>query len=110
MTDSMSLGDVVKLAYDLFSPLEAADRTRALQGLLALFPEDTTSTPLRTPATEPQPTPALAGSTQPESSPADAKAYFDLKQPNTKIEELAVAARFREEHHRADRHSKEDLK
>lgn len=39
-----------------------------------------------------------------------AKAYFDQKQPKSKLEELAVAARFREETERADVSTQEEIK
>ncbi|MBN8748110.1 Uncharacterised protein [Xylophilus ampelinus] len=38
------------------------------------------------------------------------KAFFDRKEPSNKIEELAVAAKFREEVHRAESSSKDQLK
>jgi hypothetical protein len=41
---------------------------------------------------------------------ASAKAYFDKKRPRSKLEELAVAARFREETASADSSTQEELK
>jgi hypothetical protein len=38
-----------------------------------------------------------------------AKAYFDEKAPTNKIEELAVAARYREEHAKADTNTKNEI-
>ena len=38
-----------------------------------------------------------------------AKAYFDEKAPKSKIEELAVAARYREQHAKADANSKNEI-
>ncbi len=39
-----------------------------------------------------------------------AKQYFDEKKPNSKVEELALAARYRELHENKDVHEKEDFK
>jgi hypothetical protein len=44
-----------------------------------------------------------------EGGAGTAKQFFPSKQPQTKIEELAVAARFRELHHDAQVHEKRDF-
>jgi len=43
-------------------------------------------------------------------TPSNAQQYFDQKEPHTKVELLAAAARFREQHQEQHKHTRADLK
>ncbi len=79
--------------HDLLEPLESEERQRVIAAALTLLGEQAEGT-------IPPGTPAATGT---------AEAYFKSKQPQTKIEELAVAARFRELQQDQQAHRKNDF-
>jgi hypothetical protein len=83
--------------YELLDPVESSDRQRAIAAALTLLGEAGVSVPQA--GLPPGGTGAIAGSPAAPAAAGNlqgAKAFFDTKQPINKIEELAVAARFRE--------------
>lgn len=82
--------------YGLLKPLESEDRQRVVGAALTLLGEQQTEGTSRE-------------SSQPSAATGTAEAYFKSKQPQTKIEELAVAARFRELQQDQQAHKKNDF-
>lgn len=99
--------DATSKLVAILEPLENVDRQKVIQAafvLLGVTPSDAIT--VVTPA-------GAAGSAKPGlagRSATNEKAFFDLKQPTNKGEELAVAARFREESLGAAESTKEELK
>lgn len=102
MTAKKNVADVATKVYNLLEPLEPEDRQRAIAAALTLLGAPTTAASLGS-------MPALGG---PGSgmmiAAGTAAAFFSHKQPNSKIEELAVAARHREAQG-ANMHTKDEL-
>lgn len=95
--------DALTKIVAVLEELDAPDRTRVINAALTLFGEETT-------------TDERIDNTRKDdrihrtrSAPADEQGYFDAKDPRTKGEELAVAARYREEHESATTSTREEL-
>jgi hypothetical protein len=104
--------DVASKLVSLLEPLEREERGRAIQAAFVLLGDQ----PLLSPATNAANSPGgraglgAAGAGAPLNlTGATEKQYFDAKQPSNKIEELAVAARFREEVQGATETSRDDF-
>lgn len=89
--------------------LDSEDRTRVMRAARTFFSESGE-------ADQDDPPP---GKNNPEDRTArqikkplggDARSYFDQKKPKSKIEELAIAARFREVNHDSDASTQDELK
>lgn len=96
--------DVTSKMVALLEPLESEVRARAIQAALVLLNE----APLAMSSSQggsPQGSKPATGST----GAGSAKEFFANKSPESKIEELAVAARYREEVAGATESTKEDL-
>lgn len=98
--------DVTSKLFALLEPLESGDRSRAIQAAFVLLNE---ALPI-----DAGPDGALAGRAggpkqRTHSGDVTEKDYFALKAPESKIEELAVAAGFREEYMGASESTREDL-
>ena len=89
--------------YELLKPLASAERQRAVHGTMVLLGEHFPTGSLPASGRE-----SKGGGSQ-GSEKATAKEFFDQKQPNSKVEELAVAARYREVHEEAENHTKDDF-
>ena len=98
---SMSISETATKLLALLEPLPAEDRRRVVDGVLVLLGE-----PLQT-ATAGGAT--LRRTHHENTALGTAKEFFDLKKPNSKIEELAVAARFRELTADSESHAKADF-
>lgn len=87
----------------ILEPLESDDRARAIQAALTVLGGG-----------EPSQFRSGGGGSGTDGggggSVGDAKAYFDQKEPRTKGEELATAARFREQHADAEASTQGELK
>ena len=98
---STSISETATKLLALLEPLSADDRRRVVDGVLVLLGE-----PIKQGATD-------RGHGHPsreaDAAAGTAKKFFDIKQPNSKIEELAVAARFRELRGESESHSKSDF-
>lgn len=102
--------EVTKKLVALLDPLESGDRQRALQAafvLLDIAPNapifnGTQSVQVTTQANGPKPT-AMGGNVSERS-------FFEEKQPESKGEELAVAARYREAYGGATSSTKDELR
>lgn len=103
MTKNSSAEALAKIIGEL-EPLEAEERARIIRSICTFFGSDAPliTSQSSTPGAQVTPGGGLIGS--------DAKTYFDRKQPKSKLEELAVAARFREETQGAEMSSQEELK
>src|SRR2546422_9590777 len=86
MIEKRNVAAVATELYNILEPLEPEDRQRSIAAALAL---------LGVPGTNQNsvPTGTVGGAVTPASTTA---AFFNQKQPNNKIEELTVAARYRE--------------
>lgn len=92
----------------LLEPLTSADRAKVIQAAYVLLgdagqPIGATATPALVPPGQQRVASQVRGG-------ASEKEFFDAKQPSNKGEELAVAARFREETHDASASTKDELK
>ena len=102
--------DAATRMVGLLEAMNSEDRTRVIQAVLMLLGES--------PIAAAAPATATLGAQAPFVPPAAAsrgpigseKAFFDLKQPANKGEELAVAARYREEALNATQSTREELK
>jgi hypothetical protein len=95
-----SISETATKLLALLEPLPADDRRRVVDGVLVLLGE-----PARGMGQKVKEESALKEAAGLET----AKEFFDLKQPNSKIEELAVAARFRELTADTEAHAKSDF-
>jgi hypothetical protein len=99
-----NLADLTKSVVDLLAPLDSEKRRRVVGAAWTLLGEASES-PDRSERQQ-----NSDGSKEQATSGANSpKSFFDTKKPSSKIEELATAARFREQHQDADTHSKADL-
>jgi len=96
-----SVVDATAELYRLLEGFTSEERSRILKGTAALFGDVI-------PPDQPSDT---AGNTGRAISAAttDPRTFFESKAPNSKIEELAVAARFRELSEKAERHTREQF-
>lgn len=103
---SDNVGTLVGKIYDLVKDLELEDVSRVFGAVSALFsgklPQITT-TPIGGQIQTVNPPPTAA------SNSSDPAAYFASKDPKSKQEELAVAARFRETIRGETKHTKKDF-
>jgi hypothetical protein len=97
---STSVSEIATSILSLLEPLTPDERRRVIQGVLVLLGESSPTLPLSA---------AALPAAQSRPMPGDAKQFFDEKQPTSKLEELAVAARFREISNAAESHSKNDI-
>ena len=109
MTKSSS-GDALSKVIEQLQPLEDLERGRVIRAVLSFFGFTQDSG-----KSDGQGNRENLGDSSLDNEPrgrsaAGAKAYFDRKLPHSKIEELAVAARFREETENAESSSQEQLK
>jgi hypothetical protein len=105
-SQKLSIAEITQRSYDLLKELEAEERSRVILAVQTLFGDAAGAGIVAPPA------PALVGSTSQKTTPAnvsDIRAFFDLKAPENKGEELAVAARYRELNQDATAHTKEDF-
>src|SRR5947209_4669722 len=110
-----NIAQITKSLFDLLEPLDSAERRRVISATLMLFGENIegNGSALHVPKV------ASTGITQQPSdnlsqrpsltTPSDVQAYFDEKNPQSKIEEYAVAARFRELTAGQNTHTKDDF-
>ncbi len=106
MPKSAGIAQVTKDLFDLLEPLETEDRQRAITAVQTLF-GDAPGTPILravSPVTSGPPTPASR-----LGAPSNAQSFFDEKDPQSKNEEYAVAARYHELTSGAHTHSREEL-
>jgi hypothetical protein len=100
---SSSISETATKLLALLEPLSAGDRRRVVDGVLVLLGETNQPTVGAAPSLH------RAGAVASGGTGGNAKEFFDAKEPNSKIEELAVAARFRELTGGAESHSKADF-
>jgi len=101
------LGDGVAEMWKIMTRLAEEDRPLALAALRSMLgaPSETADTPdARGPAKG-----GAAKSPSGNRGSGDAREFFIAKNPQSKLESLAVAARFRESHGGGTTHSKEEL-
>ncbi|MHB1141926.1 MAG: hypothetical protein ACYC1T_09230 [Sulfuricaulis sp.] len=98
-----SIADTSAELYKLLEAFSSEERERIVRGTLTLFGDSGVELSNDGGSTS-------SGSSGFKVNSKDAKAFFDQKAPNSKIEELAVAARFRELTSQAERHTKEQFK
>jgi hypothetical protein len=104
MTAKRNVASVTSDIYDLLEPLAPDERLRAINAALTLLGTSlVASTPAATPSS-----PYPVG-VAPRSIGNTAAEFFASKDPHSKIEELAVAARYRENENDARTHTKEEL-
>lgn len=95
--------DMVPKIVSLLETLESADRQRVITAVLTLLGESVQPVSVQPPLTGGFPANAI------NPAQTSEKSFFDIKQPNAKIEEIAVAARYREESEQATSSTKADL-
>ncbi len=104
----MAENKILKATNSIVSSLDSLDsdeRMRAVQAALSILGEGAVSMSNMSNAPRIDETPgAVTGGAM------TAKQFFDAKDPKTKIHQLAVAARYREEHLGADASSKDELR
>ena len=105
-SDKGKIGKTVAQAtseiFELLQSFEPTDRQRVINAALVLLGEPTTvaGIPLVKAGAAPS-----AGA----ASTSTAREFFDTKNPNNKIEELAVAARYAEQREQKETHTKEEI-
>lgn len=108
--------DATTKIVSLLEPLTPDERVRAIQAAFTMLGDTTTATAATIPAVPVSGTStlgvgALPGATSARTPGAGSeKTYFDQKQPNNKGEELATAARYREEYLNASQSTKDELR
>lgn len=100
-----SVADVAKGMFDLVSTLDSENQQKAISALLALLGMSRSN--IGGSADD-----GAGGRTDENGGTDDAaiEAYFEEKDPQSKIEELAVVAHFRETRLKATAHTKDDFK
>ena len=104
------IAKVVSGVHALVKDLEADERLRALNAVLTMIGDQAGMSGAT--ASQGGSSASTQGGVTGPLRPAEqtgARAYFDQKDPKTKIEELAVAARYREQYAGAHTHVREDL-
>lgn len=98
----LSVADATAQIFKTLEGFEPDEKTRIIDAVVTLTGGEPTSKQ------------QVGGHERPGQPPlanhSTVKQFFDLKAPNSKIEELAVAARYRELHESADAHEKDDFK
>lgn len=106
-----SVAQIAQQIYDLLEPLESDERQRVIAGTMAMLGESQT------------PTGSAGGSSGGENFSSgdpdgrrsndgefsNIREFFDHKAPQTKIEQLAVIARYREQYEDKHEHTKDDF-
>lgn len=107
----ISSSEALSKIIELLHPLEEGERTRVVRAVRTFFGEASEDGGPEKGARDRAAASGNVLDRQPPRGPTGgAKAYFDQKQPKSKIEELAVAARFREEAESADSSTLEELR
>jgi len=103
-----SIAQTVTSIYSSLSPLEKADRQRIVSAVLMLLGDEVAEVKK---SHNDNSTRTGKGASSSDSVDGDMteKKFFELKSPNSKLEELAVAARYRELYADANKHEKADL-
>jgi hypothetical protein len=105
--------EIVSNIYNLVEPLSDDERARVFAAVHALFG---TAPPTEQLPPAPAPAAMQPGAQAPAATPAPArgsmtpKQYFDQKQPQTKIENLLIAGRYREIHGGHESHTQAELR
>src|ERR1700737_2022655 len=99
---AISPAELTSKIVALLDKAESQDRRRIISAAMVLLGD-------QDPAMPEQVKPAALSAAGGAAQPKDASDYFNTKDPHSKIEELAVAARFREVNLRAQSHSKQEL-
>ena len=110
-TSSKNIAGVTQQMFDLLDPLESGDPQRIISAVMTLLGEQGAQGigshgpgPNRETLTQTE-----KGSTGGSGSAIGAQVYFDSKEPHSKQEELAVAARYRELHEDSTTHTRQEL-
>ena len=101
-------GEITLQVYRLLAGLDAGDRKKVLVAVSALLGEHAASVSTGV-ATSRVPSPTKELILGPDA-PTDPASFFSAKDPQTKVEELAVAARYRELATNEDVHDKDNLR
>ena len=106
-----SIATVTGKLFDLLEPLDSNERQKTIAAALTLLGESPEMTMPNTglPRTGGIVPESGVGSLAQQGTP-DARAFFDEKDPRSKVEELTVAARYRELYQNAHKHTKDDLR
>lgn len=104
MSQKKNVATVTTEVYELLEKLESEERVKVVKAALTLLGDDTSL--IAESGSKPGSTLNKGGSLEKQNE----QEYFDQKDPKTKIEELAVAARFRELFQNMNTHEKKDLK
>ncbi len=95
---------------NLLESIDKEDRAKVIQAAFVLLGEQpVTFGVVGAPVPSVQGTGGVPANVSAAGTPGTAKAYFEAKKPVNKIEELAVAARFREEHMNQTTSTKEEI-
>ena len=107
----VNVAEIAVKLFDLLQPLEQPDRQKVIQAALVLLGEPTLPPPplLGSGGHGGPPTPIQSPAISAANN-ADVHKFFAEKDPHNKIEEFAVAARYRELHEGASTHSNNHLK
>ena len=104
-----TIADASAELYKLLEPFESDERARIVRGTLTLLGEQSSSFGL-----DEKDQQGGVGSSRERAgqigTSTNARGFFDKKAPANKIEELAAAARFREQHENSTAIKKEDFK
>jgi hypothetical protein len=106
MTSKSDVAQVTTEIYGLLKSLSSEERQRALAAAMTLLGE---APPAISALSGGQGVSQAAAAQTTRVSSAGAASYFQSKDPKSKLEELAVAARYRETATDASVHTKEDL-
>lgn len=109
MPTANRLSKATTSVFKLLEGLPPDDRQRILAAALTLFGDQGPNPSAVQGGVVSQTFAMLGAAPKGSLSAADARSYFDQKVPQSKIEELAVAARFREQLKGAATHEKSDL-
>jgi hypothetical protein len=109
-TKKVDLAGITTQIHGLLDPLEPAERQRAITAALTLL-GDTYVFPAVGQAGPAGTVPSPVAHTGPQASGAGVtpRDFFATKDPKNKVEELAVAARYRELYESAESHTREQL-
>ncbi len=107
-TKKLDLAAVTTQLHGLLEPLEPAERQRAITATLTLL-GDAFTPPIASPSGGGGVPPSHNGGAGVPGAAMGPRDYFAQKDPKNKVEELAVAARYRELYENAEGHSKEQL-
>jgi hypothetical protein len=102
---TLKIPEITTKIYDLLHPLEQSDRQNVIDAVFTLLGQARTSNTPNTIGALPY----EINKSLSESSIPDIKAFFDAKDPQSKIEEIAVAARYRELYLNESSNKKDDF-